>query len=338
VSSTPHLNLEALGLYFDAFGIQRLGALQGELISGGRSNLTYRVTDGLMSWVVRRPPAAGQTTSAHDVVREARVGRALAGTVVPVPPVVALCEDTAVLGVPFTVTAWVQGRIVRDRDELDALSDGQVAAVCSSMMEVLAGLHDVDPAAVGLEGFGRPEGFVARQVALWRRQWDRVRTRDLPDVERLHALLSERVPASQASGIVHGDYRIDNLMLDDGNPATITAVLDWELSTLGDPRTDVALMCTYRHPALDVVLGLPAAWASPRLPSADDLAQAYAQRSGRDLGDWPFYLSLAAFKLAVISEGIAHRAHAGADASRNAAQAAEAVPDLISAGLAHLRA
>ncbi|MGY1846568.1 phosphotransferase family protein [Blastococcus sp. SYSU DS1021] len=336
MTATPGLDLERLGAHLVSTGTGPAGPLRAELISGGRSNLTYAVTDGATRWVVRRPPLAGLTASAHDMVREWRVTSALHGTPVPVARPVSLCEDDGVLGAPFTVVEWVEGLVVRDRDELATLPDEVVGEVSTSLMAVLVALHAVDVRAVGLAGFGRPEGFLARQVALWRRQWDRTRGRELPDLERLHARLADGVPPSAGTAIVHGDYRIDNVILDRTRPATVRAVVDWELSTLGDPLTDVALMCVYRHPALDVILGLPAAWTSPRLPSADDLAQTYSRLAGRDLGHWPFYLGLAHLKLAVIAEGIAHRARAGADSGRDAGRAAEVVPELVAAGLAAL--
>ena len=309
------------------------GPLQADLIAGGRSNLTYAVTDGASRWVVRRPPAAGRTASAHDMTREYRVTHALVDTPVPVAAPISLCEDETVLGAPFTVVEWVDGVVVRDRADLAGLSDEQVQRTTESLLAVLVALHRVDVAAVGLSDFGRPDAFVTRQVALWRRQWDRTKTRELADVELLHARLAESVPGVSEATVIHGDYRIDNVILDRTEPQTIRAVVDWELSTLGDPLTDVALMSVYRHPALDVVLGVPAAWSSPRLPSPAALTDSYARISGRDLGDWPFYLGLAHLKLAVIAEGIAYRALAGADAGRDAVRAAEAVPDLVPAGL-----
>jgi aminoglycoside phosphotransferase (APT) family kinase protein len=334
VSAGPDLGV--LEDHLRQCGLSVAGQLKAERIAGGRSNETYRLTDGVQRWVLRRPPVAGQTASAHDVAREARVTSALEATRVPVPPVISLCEDPAVLGGPFTVTAWVDGMVIRDRSELERIPDTDLPTICGSLMDVLVELHSADPIALGLGDFGRPEGFVVRQVALWRRQWEQVKTRELPDLERLHARLEERVPRTSDSAVLHGDYRIDNVMLDPADPSRVLAVLDWELSALGDPRTDVALMCTYRHPALDVILGTPAAWASERLPSADDLAKAYVERSGRDLGDWPFYLGLAHLKLAVIAEGIAYRARVGADAGGNARAAAHAVPELVAEGLLHL--
>lgn len=326
----------ALDGHLRSLGVAVAGPLTAELVAGGRSNLTYRLSDGVSRWVFRRPPKAGRTASAHDVAREARVTAALRSTDVPVPAVISLCEDVAVIGAPFTITAWIDGAVIRERAELDQVGDADLLATSTSLIDVLAKLHEVDPAAVGLGEFGRPDGFVVRQVALWRRQWEQVKTRELADLERLHSQLEQRLPTSNETAILHGDYRIDNLILDPMDPARVRAVLDWELSTLGEPLTDVALMCTYRNPALDAVLGIPAAWASPRLASAEDLATAYADRTGRDLGDWGFYLGLAHLKLAVIAEGIAYRALAGADAGRNARDAADAVPELVASGLSYL--
>ncbi|MBB3082499.1 phosphotransferase family protein [Geodermatophilus sabuli] len=337
MTGTPGLDLAALRVHLVDRGIAVTGPLRAELIAGGRSNLTYAVADDATRWVVRRPPLAGLTASAHDMVREWRVTSALQPTPVPVARPVSVCEDAGVLGAPFTVVEWVDGVVVRDRDDLAVLSDDQVRRTTAALVEVLVALHAVDVDAVGLTGFGRPQGFLTRQVALWRRQWEQVRTRDLPELERLHARLTEMVPNCSAVTVVHGDYRIDNAILDRADQGSVLAVVDWELSTIGDPLTDVALMCVYRHPALDVILGIPAAWASDRLPSADDLAEDYARASGRDLGNWAFYVALAHLKLAVIAEGITHRAGAGADAGRGAARASEAVPELVAAGLDALR-
>ena len=328
----PGMDLTALHAHLTAVGVELAGPLSAELVAGGRSNLTYSVTDGTSRWAVRRPPLAGLTASAHDVAREYRVTSALQGAV-PVARPVELCEDQSVLGAPFTVVEWVDGVVVRDRDELAALSDTDVERTTAALVDVLVALHQVDVDAAGLAGLGRPAGFLERQVRLWRRQWDQVRTRELPDLEHLHERLADAVPAESGAAVVHGDFRIDNAILSRTDPAQVLAVVDWELSTLGDPLTDVALMCVYRDPALDTILGIPAAWTSDRLPPAAALAERYAHASGRDLAQWPFYLGLAHLKLAVIAEGIAHRASAGADAGRDAARASEAVPHLVAAGL-----
>lgn len=180
--------------------------------------------------------------------------------------------------------------MVRSAQDLAALSDDDVARNCEALVSTLASLHAVDYVFGGsFESFGRPEGFAGRQVKLWARQWGHVKTRDLPDLDTLVAALSERVPAESRNTIVHGDFRVDNTILAKGDPGTVRAVVDWEMSTLGDPLTDIALMCVYRTPVFDTVLGFDAAWTSDRYPSADAIASRYAELAGIDLGDWDFY-------------------------------------------------
>lgn len=333
--TTAHkgLDLAALERFLRESGVPVDGELRAELISGGKSNLTYGILDGTSHWVLRRPPTAGLTPSAHDVAREYRITSALQDSAVPVARTVALCEDDSVMGAPFTVVEHVNGRVVRSKDDLDSLTDGKVVRCTEELVRVLAALHDVDYEAAGLSGFGRPDGYVTRQVKLWAGQWGRVKTRELPDIERLHATLADSIPESPAASIVHGDYRIDNTILAAQDTGRVVAVVDWELSTLGDPLTDLAMMCVYRHPALDEVLGFPAAWTSDRLPSADELVQHYAVASGRDIAHWDFYMGLAYFKLAVIAEGINHRWRAGATVGDGFDRAGDAVPALVAAGL-----
>ena len=327
------LDLGALQNHLTDSGVAVAGELTANLISGGKSNLTFGVTDGVSSWILRRPPTAGLTPSAHDVAREFRITSALAGTGVPVAPTVSLCEDEAVMGAPFTVVEFVPGQVIRTRSQLDMLSDNDVDRCMAELIEVLARLHSVDYRSCGLGEFGRPDGYVARQVKLWTGQWGRVKAADHPDVDRLAGLLAGAIPGLSASAIVHGDYRIDNTILGTEDVGTVAAVVDWELSTLGDPLTDVALMCVYRHPAMDLVLGEPAAWTSSRLPSAEDIAHRYSVAAGRDLDHWPFYLALACFKLAVIAAGIDHRYRAGATRGEGFDRAGAAVPEFVAAGL-----
>ncbi|HEU5037965.1 MAG TPA: phosphotransferase family protein [Nocardioides sp.] len=337
--------LDAVAGVLAGAGVDLAGPLESRLIAGGRSNLTFKITDGAGRWVLRTAPRAGRTPSAHDVAREYRVTSALRDTGVPVPPAVVLHEDEDVLGAPFAVAEFVDGACVQSRADLDALSDTTVAACVDQLVGTLAALHAVDPVAIGLEGHGRPDGYAERQVRRWSGQWEIVGTGPLAPLDGLATetgrLLAAAVPAQRSSGIVHGDYRIDNtiLRLDDDREdhVEVAAVVDWELSTLGDPVADVALMCVYRHPALDLVLGSPSAWTSDRLPDAAGLAAVYEKAGGVPLADWDFHLALGYFKLAVIAAGIDHRYRAGATHGSGFDTAGDAVGPLLEAGHALVR-
>lgn len=317
-------------------GVEPAGELSIDLISGGKSNLTYTVTDGVTTWVARRPPTGGLTPSAHDMGREWAVTSALQSTSVPVARTVAFDADGSTIGAPCTVVEFVDGRVVRTADDLDAYSDDEVARNLEALVQTLADLHAVDYREVGLGEFGRPAGFAARQVKLWARQWGHVKTRELPDVERLVEALTDRVPEQARESVVHGDFRIDNTIVDADDPSRIAAVVDWEMSTLGDPLTDVALMCAYRIGAFDQVLGFSAAWTSDRYASVDEIAQKYSTATGSDLGDWDFYLGLANLKLGVIAEGITYRALSGASSGDGAEKAGESTATFIAEGLRHI--
>jgi aminoglycoside phosphotransferase (APT) family kinase protein len=328
MSPAPELDLSALRKYLLEREVQVTGELSATAIAAGRSNLTYRITDERTSWVLRRPPTGGLTPSAHDMGREYRIVAALQGSAVPVAPAVSYCADDTVLGAPFALVGFVPGRVLRIQQDLAAVSEHDLGRV---------ELHAVPYAERGLADFGRPDGFFARQAKRWRQQWDLVSIREQPDVDRLHGALIERTPAVAGATIVHGDYRIDNTLLDQGDPGRMLALVDWEMSTLGDPLTDVAMLCVYQHPAFDHVVGEPAASTSTRWPKPAEVAQAYAVRSGRDLADFDAYLGLAYFKLAVIAEGIAARHRAGAGSGAGFDSAGEAVPDLLAAGVATIR-
>ena len=334
--SLAGLDLGALDRHLQGVGVPRSGQLRAELISGGRSNLTFLVHDDASAWVLRRPPMHGLTPSAHDMAREYRVVAALAGTPVPVAAAVAHCEDESVLGAPFAMVSYVPGRVVRSAGELEAIGDRTEIDRCvDELIRVLANLHAVDPASVGLADFGRPDGYLQRQVRRWAGQWQHVRLDDDDrdaDVHRLHAALAEAVPPQSDSSIVHGDYRIDNTILDSHDAAVVRAVVDWELSTLGDPVSDAALMCAYRNPAMDLILNLQSAWTSPLIPPPDELAHRYSTISGRPLAHWPFYMSLAYFKIAIIAAGIDFRLRmaGGGDGSD---RVGEVIAPLIALGL-----
>jgi aminoglycoside phosphotransferase (APT) family kinase protein len=327
------LDLAGLTRFFHSAGIAVSGDLVAQPITGGRSNLTFKVSDSEHSWVVRRPPVAGLTPSAHDVGRELSVVAALQETNVPVPPAVANCTDLAWIGAPFTVVGFVAGESLQTQHSLQHLTDVQLGEIHRELIRVLVVLHDVPYQRYGLAGFGRPVGYLERQVRRWRQQWDLVATRPLDDVERLYRRLEEQTWPTTRSALVHGDYRVDNTLLDLSEAARIAALIDWEMSTLGDPLSDVATMCVYHHPAFDHVVGIPAASTSSRWPGIDATVQDYAERSGAEMSDFDGYLALAYFKLAVIAEGIASRYLAGAGEGPGFDSAAEAVPALIAAGL-----
>lgn len=337
MSTLTALEVAAVDRVLRDSGVEPVGPLQADLIAGGRSNLTFRLSDGESRWVLRMPPRAGRTPSAHDVAREFRVTRALLGTGVPVPPPVLFCEDANLLGGPFAVAEFVDGRTIQRRSDLDALTDPLLDRAVLRMVEALARLHRVDHVAVGLGDFGRPDGYAARQLRRWSGQWPLV-TRGEPSVdklaERLRASLAGRVPQQQAVSIVHGDYRIDNTLLRFvGDHVEVAAILDWELSTIGDPVADVAMMCMYRHPALDHILGAPSAWTSSRLPSVESLATTYEAAGGVSLAEWEFHLALAYYKLAVIAAGIDYRYREGVGSGPGFDSSGRAVPELLQAGI-----
>jgi aminoglycoside phosphotransferase (APT) family kinase protein len=339
-STSNGLDLDALDCHLREVGISRSGELRAELIAGGRSNLTFLVYDDASRWVLRRPPLHGLTPSAHDMAREYRVVAALEVTPVPVARAVTMREDDSVLGAPFQMVEYVPGRVVRRADELEALGDKDTVGKCvDALIKVLADLHAVDPAAVGLSDFGKPSGYLERQVRRWGSQWEHVRLPDDPrdaDVQRLHSALAQAIPQQSRTSIVHGDYRIDNTILDADDARLVRAVLDWELSTLGDPLSDTALMCVYRDPMFDLILDVHAAWTSPLMPSAEELAHRYSVVSEQPLAHWEFYMSLAYFKSAIIAAGIDFRRRMGAG-DESVIRVGEAVAPLIAAGLRELR-
>ena len=337
------LDLSALDKHLRSVGVGRDGELTAELISGGRSNLTFLVADDASKWVLRRPPLHGLTPSAHDMAREYTVVAGLADTPVPVARAITLCNDASVLGAPFQMVEYVAGQVVRSRAELEALGGQPVIEGCvDALIKVLADLHAVDPTAVGLGDFGKPSGYLERQVRRWGSQWELVHLPDDDrdaDVAQLHAALQDAVPQQSRTSIVHGDYRIDNTILDADDPSQVRAVVDWELSTLGDPLSDAALMCVYRDPSLDLIINAHAAWTSPQLPVADELAHRYSVISGQPLAHWNFYMALAYFKLAIIAAGIDFRRRmSGGDDDVDASdRVGETVAPLIARGLTELR-
>ncbi|WP_425551162.1 phosphotransferase family protein [Actinoallomurus vinaceus] len=324
----------ALQRYFERHVPQCAGPLRVTLMHGGRSNLTYEVTDGTHRWVLRRPPLGVLTPTAHDMDREYRVVAALRHTEVPVARAVLSCTDPTVIGAPFCVVDFVEGTVLRDGDEAATLDPADARRSAEALVDVLVDLHTVDAADVGLDDFGRPEGYLERQVRRWRGQWDKVATRALPGVGELHGRLARALPVAGAPAIVHGDYRLDNVILAPGDLRRIAAVVDWEMATLGDPLADLGMLLMYWEPACEPVLGVRhVPTANPGFPSGRELAERYAERSGRDLEALTFYRALAYFKLAVIAEGIHARHLAGRTVGPGFERVGSAVPALLRSGL-----
>jgi aminoglycoside phosphotransferase (APT) family kinase protein len=287
-----------------------------ELVAGGRSNLTFRVDDAEgRSFVLRRPPTSHVLPTAHDMAREHRIIAALAETPVPVPPAIGLCEDESVNGRPFYVMGWVEGTVVRDAPTAEKELDRAARANAGqSLIDVLADIHAVDVDAVGLGDLGRREGYLERQLKRWYGQFTQSIAdtgRSVPLVDEVHAFLLANVPAQGTATIVHGDYRLDNLML--GPDGRVRAVLDWELCTLGDPLADVGLLMVYWAEAADEFSALgQMPTAVPGFPTRAELRAAYAERSGRDISQLDFYVAFGYWKLACILEGVYARYSGGA--------------------------
>jgi aminoglycoside phosphotransferase (APT) family kinase protein len=287
-----------------------------ELIAGGRSNLTYLVTDGAgRRYVLRRPPTSHVLPSAHDMGREYRIIKSLGPTRVPVPPALGYCEDEAVNGRPFYVMGYIDGNIVRDVDIARRVYTPEQRRVAGEdLIDVLVELHGLDVDAIGLGDLGRRDGYIERQLRRWYGQFQQsaaTHGRSVPIVDEVHDFLSSRVPTQQGTAIVHGDYRLDNTMFDgDGK---VVAVLDWELCTLGDPLADMGLLMVYwTEPGdSDVLLGF-APTAAEGFLSRAELRERYSRASDRDLSALDFYVAFGYWKLACIIEGVYARYAAGA--------------------------
>jgi aminoglycoside phosphotransferase (APT) family kinase protein len=309
---------ERVTAWFVAFIEAAEPPLAFELVAGGRSNLTYRVTDAAgNAWALRRPPVSHVLPTAHDMRREHRIMSSLGPTAVPVPQVKGLCEDLEVNGAPFYVMEFVDGFILRDAETPEkSLEPAARHSTGISVAETLAVLHSVDVDSVGLGDLARREGYIARQLKRWIGQYEQSPIDGLDTsgaVHRAHDLLASRIPEQVGTTIVHGDYRLDNLVIaPDGE---VRAVLDWELCTLGDPMADVGLLMVYwNDPGDEEVLAGVNATSVEGFPSRKEMASRYARSSGRDLGDLDFYVAFGYFKLACILQGVAHRYAGGAAA------------------------
>jgi aminoglycoside phosphotransferase (APT) family kinase protein len=295
-----------------------------QLIAGGRSNLTYRLTlsgaggpGGERALVLRRPPLGHVLPTAHDMSREFRVLSGLAGTEVPVAAPVAFCDDADVIGAPFYLMAYVPGVVLRSRQDTATLTRSQNADLSERLADMLAAIHGVDVEAAGLAGLGRGAGYLTRQLARWQRQWELSRSREVPGYDRLVERLTATLPAEGETTLVHGDFRLDNVLVTVAPRPRIAAVVDWEMATLGDPLADLGLTLVYwsdpgeqswLQPDQEAQATGPGlrtdGTTSPGFLTRAEFAAGYARRTGRDISRIGYYVAFGYFKLAVVLEGI----------------------------------
>ncbi len=310
----PGIDFERLLPWFRD-NVASVDELQALVIGHGRSNLTYRLEADGQQWVLRRPPLSHRQPTAHDMQREFRVISALADTAVPVPRTFAFCDDPAVLDVPFYIMEYVAGLVPIAPDEVAARFDeGQRRRLGEELIDTLVSLHALDPAEVGLGDFGKPQGYSERQVRRFSEQLARVKTRELPELEEIGRRLAAAIPAGGDTAIVHGDYRLDNAILNE--QGHLAAVLDWEMSTLGDPLADMGLMRMYwpdrdDENRISPMVGSGSVITLPGFPTWDEAVARYQERSGRQMANLDFFAVLAHFKLAVILENMHARFLAG---------------------------
>jgi aminoglycoside phosphotransferase (APT) family kinase protein len=331
VSDLPGLDLPRLTAWLDEHRPSlRQGELRARLLAGGRSNLTYRLTDEVHAWALRRPPLGHVLPTAHDMAREYRVISALRGTGIPVAGAVAFGKDPGVIGAPFYLMDFVDGRVLASAEDTTALSPVEAARTGELLVDTLTALHELDPEAVGLGDFGHPAGFLERQVKRWHQQWRSSETRPLDLLGTTVDRLSLSIPQGGRPGIVHGDYRLANTIF---APALdrIAAVIDWEMATVGDPLTDLGLLVVYQSLAADGEFGLAPLRPADGHLTAGQLAARYRDRSSRDLGRLNWYVGFGFFKLAVISETIRHRHLAGQTVGAGFERPGDDVPAILEA-------
>jgi aminoglycoside phosphotransferase (APT) family kinase protein len=290
------------------------GPLDIDVLSGGRSNVTYVVRTGDYEYVVRRRPVGPVARGAHDMAREYRVLAALKDAPVAVPEVFGFCDDESVVGAPFYVMARVGGVVLHGPDDVATIASATATQLCDRVVDELASLHEVEPAAVGLADLGRPQDFVARRIDRWMTQWQHGAHRDFPMVEQLGRRFAAVVPADPDAALIHGDYRLGNMLVTVDDPPRVAALLDWEMSTLGDPLTDLAHLLVYWEPTCGRITHESQRIAAhPGFRSGAELAQRYAATTGRGIDALRFYLAFEHWRAAIIKEGIVQRHLASPD-------------------------
>lgn len=333
----PLLDVDVLSHYLSAVIGPLHGPLSTELLSGGRSNLTYRVTDGHDRWILRRPPGGAIPAGAHDVLREYRVMHALASSSIPVPRMELVCTDLDVIGVPFYLMDEIDGIVIRTPAMAQALDESTRCRLGEDLVDTLADLHALDYEALGLADLGRPVGYLDRQVRRWARQYQQVKVRELNNVARIVHALQESVPRMQRASIVHGDYRLDNVIVSEFGPARIVGVLDWEMATLGDPLADLAtLLMFWDEPGglfNPITKGL---MAFPGFGSRAEVTERYLSHRSLAVDDIDWYLVFAEFKLAVILEQIHVRFLAGETPGEGFADVGSMVVVLLDSAMARI--
>ena len=310
----PLLVLEPLAAFLDDHGVGA-GEIRAEPIGDGHSNVTYLIERGGLEVVLRRPPRPPLPPSAHDVLREARLLAALKDTPARVPEVLAVCPDASVIGAPFYVMARVEGDVIVTEIPAPLDTPEQRRAIGEQLIDALIEIHGVDWQAVGLEGFGKPTGYLERQLRRFSGLWELNQTREIPTIESVGTWLSENLPASGPATVVHGDYRLGNTIFAPGAPARLVAVLDWEMATIGDPLADLGYLCMMWSEQGDPGGGLREhlgqVTRADGFPTRAELIDRYELRSGRSMSDIRWYTTLALWKSAVFMEGNYKRAIAG---------------------------
>ena len=324
----PLLVREPLAEFLDGAGLGS-GTIEAERIGDGHSNVTYLVRRGGERFVLRRPPRPPLPPSAHDVLREARLLRALADTPARVPRVLAVCDDESVLGVPFYVMEEVSGTVITDAVPPALDSPAERARIADELVDALVEIHAVDWQAAGLEGFGKPSGYLERQLRRFSGLWEHNKTRELAVVAEVGEWLAANLPESPPATIVHGDYRLGNVMVADDPPGRLVAVFDWELATIGDPLADLGyLTVTWGDTGDTMFSALSAVTRQPGFPTRDQLVARYEERSGRSMQALHWYQALALWKAAVFMEGNYKRFLAGGSDDSFMAVFDEGVPAL----------